>query len=386
MTSRYETEISLENRSARPLEQPVPASSEAAYDQLTRYGFARRYVGEKTVANIGWEEIGYGSRLLAETAEFVTGLSISPEAVEWASAAYSAPNVSYQRIDLPKLPHSEGYFDVAVALGLVENLEHPEDLVKELKRVLKQDGVLVISIPDRQTYTNDRGGVDGRREMYVPEFQELLERHFGHVRVYRQGAVVGGFVFPASEKVTGAPVESARFSLTDPDIGTELPTTRSVIAVCGDVEAPGQEEQPYLLLDRDRRVFDECEEHAEDVELLRDEIRQMQETEVQAFRDALKVQQSLSRNLSLAVLALRRYPIHTLNIIYGNIYAIRRKGARGLLRGASRRLSNLHSLNIIRGNISAARRKGAGGAVRGASRRLSSLYRRPQAENEERAD
>jgi len=290
MTSKYGTEANLETESTQHQKQPVPAASETTYVLLTSYGFARRYVRGKIVADIGWEEIGYGSRLLAETAESVEGLTNSPEAVDLAPATYSAPNVSYQRASLPELPHSEGYFDVVVAFGVIENLEHPESLVREAKRVLKQNGVFIISAKDKQTNTNyrNRRGVNGRREMYVTEFRELLERHFGHVRIYRQGAVAGGFVFPASEKITGTPVESTRFSLTDPDLGTEPPTTRSVIAVCSDTEAPGQEEQPYLLLDRDRRVFDECEERAEDVELMRDEIQQIQETEVRAFLDTIE--------------------------------------------------------------------------------------------------
>ena len=125
--------------------------------------------------------------------------------------------------------------------------------------------------------------------MYVLEFQELLERHFKHVRVYRQGAVAGSFVFPASEEISSTAVESARLALTNPDISAAPPTTGSVIAVCSDIEVSEQEEQPYLLLDRDSRVFDECEDRAEDVGLLRDEIRRMQETEVQAFQDSLKL-------------------------------------------------------------------------------------------------
>src|SRR5215204_2384610 len=310
MTSRYETEINLENPPRHP-KQPAPASSEAAYDRLSGYGFARRYVKGKIVADVGWEEIGYGSRLLAETAESVVGLTNSPEAADQASAAYSAPNVSYQRVNLPELPYSETYFDTVVAFGVVEDLAHPEDLVREAKRVLKKDGVLVISALDKQTQLEGgaHGGSDGpRREMYVPEFRELLERHFGLVHVYRLGAVAGGYVFPVSDKVVTAPVKSARFSLTNPDLGAEPPRTHSVIAVCTDAEEPQQEEEAYLLLDRDRRVFDECEERAEDVELMQSEIRQMQETEVQAFLDALRVQQSL-------YYILKRYPIHLRNII-----------------------------------------------------------------------
>src|SRR5215218_3076465 len=312
MTSRYETEINLENTPTRQSKQLLPTSSEAAYDRLTGYGFARRYIKGKIVADVGWEEIGYGSRLLAETAESVVGLTNSPEAVDLASAAYPAPNVSYRSVSLSELPYSESYFDAVIAFGVVEHLEHPADLVREIKRVLKKDGVLVISAADKLAYGNggSRGGVDDRRrEMYVSELRELLERHFGHVHVYRQGAVAGGFVFPDSGEVTSTQVESARFSLTNPDLGAEPPRTRCVIAVCTDAEEPQQEEEAYLLLDRDRGVFDECEERAEDFELMQSEIRQMQETEVQAFLDALRVQQSL-------YYILKRYPIHLRNIIH----------------------------------------------------------------------
>jgi SAM-dependent methyltransferase len=348
MTSEHETGVDLDNGAAPHAEQPVLQSSESAYERLIGYGFARRYVEGKIVADIGREEPGYGSRLLAETADSVTGLVGSPEALDLASTIHSSPNLSYQRVDLPQLPLPENHFDVVLAFGVVESLEHPEDLMKEIKRVLKEDGVLVVSTLDRRTEggDRDRGGANGRRGMYVPEFRELLGGHFGHVQLYRQGAVAGGFVFPASEGATGVSVESARFSLADPHFGVEPPVTRSVIAVCSDAAETLGEERPYLLLDRDRRVFDECEEQAEDVELLRDEIQRMQETEVQAFVDAIKVRQSLVQELPrylphLQNLILERL-IHRRNIIYGNIYVVRKKGVKGIARGALRRSSALY--------------------------------------------
>jgi SAM-dependent methyltransferase len=274
----------------RNLEQLISATSEAAYDRLVGYGFARRYVAGKVVADIGWEEVGFGSRLLAETAESVAGLTSSTEAVDLARITYRAPNAEYEKVDLPNLPYPESHFDVMVAFGALENLERPEDLVEEARRVLKQDGVLIISAHDKLALVEhyDPAGTGRRRGMYVAEFQELLEAHFGHVLVYRQGAVAGGFVFPAVGDVDGASVESTTLSLTNPYLSKEPPATRSIVAVCSNAEAVRQEE-PYLLLDRDRRVFDECEDRAEDVELLRGEIRQMQETEAQAFLDALRL-------------------------------------------------------------------------------------------------
>src|SRR3712207_2015802 len=134
MTSRYESEINLEGESTPHEEQPAPTSAEGAYDRLTGYGFARRYAKGKVVADIG-REVGYGSRLLAETAGSVTALTSSPETAERASAVYSAPNVSYRMVDLPDLPLPDDSLDVVVAFGVVEDLEHPESLVREARRI-----------------------------------------------------------------------------------------------------------------------------------------------------------------------------------------------------------------------------------------------------------
>ncbi|MDQ3910770.1 MAG: class I SAM-dependent methyltransferase [Actinomycetota bacterium] len=356
--------MNLENEPAWHAERPVHASSEAAYDQLTAYAFARRYVEGRTVAVIGQVEVGYGSRVLAETAGSVTGLSGTQEAVDLASTIYSSPNVSYQRVALPKLPFSGDRFDVMIALGTQDH-EHLETLVTEAKRVLKQDGLIIVSARDKQTNTNGRNrkGADGQPEMYLTEFRDLLGRHFRHVDIFRQGAVAGGLVFPASEEAAGASVESARFSLADPHFSARAPTTRSVIAVCSDTaEALGREERPYLLLDRDRRVFDECAERAEDIELMRSEIRQMQETEVQAFVDALKVRRSLlAQELPRYLQHItREHLLHLRNLLLEDI---------------------VHSRNVIRGNIHAIRMKGVRGVIRGGYRRSSALYQRLRTEN-----
>jgi SAM-dependent methyltransferase len=279
---------------ARHLKQLAPTRAEDFYNRLTGYRFTRRYVEGKSVVDLCWAEPSYGSRVLAETAASVATLVDSPEALELASTIYPAPNVTYRESSFPELPYPAEHFDVAVALEVIENFERPEDMVKDLKRVLKRGGLLIISTPDKQSYSNKRNNKapKHRGEMYAPEFQELLERHFEHVCTYRQGAVAGGIVFRTSERVAGASVETTRLSPTDPYFGVESPATRFVLAVCSDVEILERDEQPYLLLDRDRRIFDECEDLSEGVELLRGEIQRMQETEVLAFQEALALRKS----------------------------------------------------------------------------------------------
>jgi len=377
MTSEHETETNLESRPAQP------AGAEVAYDLLAAYGFARRYVKGKVVADVGGGSAGNGSRLLAETGVSVTAVNGLPEIVELASS----------------------FYDVVVAFGVIEDLQHPEDLLKEAKRILKEDGVLLVSALDKHTNTIERGNPpssNGRGEMYVPDFQHMLERHFEHVRIYRQGAVAGGFVYPASKEPTGAPVEVARFSLSDPCFGVEPPRTRSVIAVCSDgAGVSGDEEEPYLLLDAERRVFEESVERAEDVELLHAEIRRMQETEVRALVEALR-----KEVVPLRIL-LRLASRVLITQVYGywkaNILAIFRRDReltydearrrRELTFDEGRHRRNLvleqvrhrcnkalepirHRRNIIRGNIYAIRKKGPRGMAQGAFRRSRGLYRR----------
>lgn len=273
-------------------EPMAPATSETLYDGLAGYGFARRYVGGKVVANIGREGLGYGSHLLSQTAEHVVGLTDSVEAADLASRIHPAPNVEYRSIEFPTIPYPEGHFDVVVAL---DDLGPFEALVDEARRVLKPDGALIISTPDRRALLDTSPEDAGRRQgMYAPEFRAFLDQRFGRVRVFRQGAVAGGFVFPEAGETTGVSVESAAASAIVPSVGPEPPATRSVLAVCSVAEAPGggdlaEQEGPYLVLDRDRRVFDEREDLADDVALLRDEIGRMQETEVQAFQDSYKL-------------------------------------------------------------------------------------------------
>lgn len=274
----------------RPINHITPAKAEDAYNRLTSYRFAEQYVEGKTVLDIATDSSGYGTHLLAETAENVEGLVGSSQALERASTIYPAPNVNYQEVRLPKLPYEGERFDVAVSFEVVEELERPEELVAEAKRVLTPEGTFIVSTPDKQAHSNERNYRDPshKREMYVLEFRKMLERHFRDVRLYRQGAVAGGLIFEADESPATVPVRSARFSATNPAFDAEPPTTHFVVAVCSDSEPAEQENrQPCLILDHDRRIFEECEDSREDVELLRAETQRMQETEVQAFQDTL---------------------------------------------------------------------------------------------------
>ena len=235
--------------------------AETTYDRITRYRFAERYIKGKKTIDLG-SGAGYGTRSLSKLAENILGIVASEEAVAEAARCYEAPNLRFEAGDVTDLPYPDKSFEAAVSFEVIEHLERPEALVEEALRLLKDDGVLVVSTPDKQAYSNDRNyaNPDHLKEMYPLEFQEILKRHFRHVQIYRQGALAGSIITPDLKVLPeyGQPVlESAKFSLPDPWFGREIPTTLYMVAVCTNGREPEPLQEPYLILDRDRQIYEE---------------------------------------------------------------------------------------------------------------------------------
>lgn len=90
---------------------------------------------------------------LAQSGKFtgkITGLDWSPRMVELAQAqaaqASHAAEVNFQVVDVTQgLPFADESLDFITALGLLETMAAPEQVLIEMARVLKADGVLIIS-------------------------------------------------------------------------------------------------------------------------------------------------------------------------------------------------------------------------------------------------
>jgi SAM-dependent methyltransferase len=161
------------------------------YEHWHRYAFARRLVQGKRVLDCACGE-GYGSALLSDAAAEVVGVDIDAAAIAHAAERYgSRANLRYEQGDATALEIADARFDVVVCFETLEHVEKQAEMLAGFARVLTDDGILLVSSPDKHEYSEVSGFKNEFhvRELYRDELLDLLKPHFANVRLYGQKLV-----------------------------------------------------------------------------------------------------------------------------------------------------------------------------------------------------
>ena len=145
---------------------------EAAYLAL------RPFAAGAVVLEAGCGE-GYGGALLAATANKVIAVDTDQQAAAHAAACYRTVDVA--RADLHRLPLADGSVEVVSCMQVVEHLKDQEGFLAECARVLRPAGVLLLTTPNRLTFSPGREtplNPFHTRELAPAELRELLDEHF----------------------------------------------------------------------------------------------------------------------------------------------------------------------------------------------------------------
>ena len=86
--------------------------------------------------------------------------------------------------DCSSMSFQDSIFDFIVSFETLEHLEKPEQAIHEFKRVLKSDGILIISTPNIENYTKDN--LYHKHEFTLSEFQSLLNKNFKNIMIFYQ--------------------------------------------------------------------------------------------------------------------------------------------------------------------------------------------------------
>jgi len=178
--------LSFDDDESAPItgERTVPGVREENYwfqRHVVAYEYASTLVRGLRVLDAGCGE-GYGPDLLAAAGGEVVGVDLEPEIVHRARARY--PRVTFDIANLVSLPYPDASFDAVVSLQVIEHLHTPQEFLSEAKRVLAPGGRLIISTPNRLTFSPEGSRNPFHAFEFSPdELHATLSRRFTEIEV-----------------------------------------------------------------------------------------------------------------------------------------------------------------------------------------------------------
>jgi SAM-dependent methyltransferase len=189
---------------------------------------------------------GYGADLLARTARRVIGLDY--DALTAGHVARRYPRVDVARTNLVALPVRSGASDAVVSLQVIEHLWEQERFLRECRRALRPGGALLLSTPNRITFSpgrdtplnpfhtrelsgaelaglvHDAGftGVEVLGLHHGPRLRALDAAHGGSIVDAQTAVVLGDGVWPEGLLAGVASVTCADFELRADDVDASL--------------------------------------------------------------------------------------------------------------------------------------------------------------------
>ena len=155
----------------------IPAENYWFRRHEAAYEFLAPQVAGGVVLEVGCGE-GYGTDLLARSARCVVGIDYDAVTIAHARASY--PSARFVRANLAALPVPSGSVDVVATLQVVEHVWNHAEFVDECRRVLRPGGRLMMTTPNRLTFSP---GLDTpvnpfhTKEFTAAELTELVAAH-----------------------------------------------------------------------------------------------------------------------------------------------------------------------------------------------------------------
>jgi len=168
-------------------------TTKAYQEHSARYDFAAKYVKNKKVLDIACG-VGYGTKILLNAgSKEVIGCDISSESIDYAKQHYSNKQITFKVQDATKLDFTDNYFDCIVSFETIEHVDDYNAVLKEFYRVIKKNGTLIISTPNKDVSSKGKDKPENPfhvKEFTISEISDLLSQNFNSVELYSQMLII----------------------------------------------------------------------------------------------------------------------------------------------------------------------------------------------------
>jgi SAM-dependent methyltransferase/glycosyltransferase involved in cell wall biosynthesis len=174
----------------------VGQRGEIEFEHYHRYLFASQFCNGRDVLDVACGE-GYGGFLLSQVARSVVGIDIDNTVVEYAAKTYGSDKLGFAQGSCLRIPAPDQSFAVVVSFETIEHIREHDQFLLEVRRVLRPDGVFILSTPDRDVYSApDKGNPFHLLELTRSEFRKTLAQQFSFIEMATQKVTAGSVVMP----------------------------------------------------------------------------------------------------------------------------------------------------------------------------------------------
>lgn len=174
--------MTAKSNPARDFRRGIGGSAESTSGDLARYRFADACLPSGLILDDGCGH-GNGTEALVRPDRRVIAVDPDRHAVR-ARLGSLEPHLEFRLKESPRFEFPDMYFDGVVSLEVVEHVVDSVEYIRELARVAKPKGTLVLSTPNRRVleryYIRGRSPVNIThfREFYPEELRGLLSPYF----------------------------------------------------------------------------------------------------------------------------------------------------------------------------------------------------------------
>jgi 2-polyprenyl-3-methyl-5-hydroxy-6-metoxy-1,4-benzoquinol methylase len=227
------------------------------YEHFHRYVLAAQWCADKRTLDAACGE-GYGSSLLAKSAASVEAVDISDLAIVHAQNRYGTlRGLSFRKADCTDLPFDDDEFDRVVSFETLEHLAEHERLLSEFRRVLKPDGCLILSSPDKAVYSDELNTVNEHhvKELYREEFEALIARHFPASHILGQKLMFNSAIWSLNGIDQVTIDQFSKDKVGRPATVTHPPVYLIALCAADSASLPGIDQRLWLFDDREESVY-----------------------------------------------------------------------------------------------------------------------------------